>query len=116
MLADTSLVHSQAIVAGSLDWSGLSGVLQSVAYVVVSAAAAILAYGVAWSLTHQRKVSASIDSRLGHLELGVNGVSDGEPPLIDKVRLIESRQSGIVDTLDRVCHHLGIPEHRHEAD
>lgn len=99
-------------VGNEVDWAGLAGFLKSIAYVVVSAAALFLAYGVAWSMIHQRKVTASIDSRLGHLEVGVNGIQPDEPPLIDKVRGIEARQHGVLATLNRICNHLGIPPHQ----
>ena len=91
----------------------LAGVLTSVAVIIAALALLAIAIGVLYSLTHQRKVSASIDSRLGHLELGVNGVTGepDDPPLVDKVRNLERGQQSIAETLDRICGHLAIPTH-----
>ena len=100
------------------DWQGIATLLRSLAYVVIAFAVVIIAAGVCYSLLHQRRVTASIDSRLGHLELGVNGIEDGEEPLIGKVRGIQDQvgtlrthQGSIIATLNRICQFLGIPEH-----
>jgi uncharacterized protein YoxC len=94
------------MIAAGYDGQALAEVIKAVAFAIGAIALLALAIGVAWALMHQRKVSASIDSRLGHLELGVNGVTgeSDDPPLIDKVRRIER-------TLDRICDHLAIPSH-----
>lgn len=98
------------MLAAGYNGASLADTLRSVAYIIGAFALLALAVGVAWALMHQRKVSASIDSRLGHLELGVNGVTGepDDPPLVDKVRNIER-------TLNRICDHLAIPRHEKEA-
>ena len=94
------------MTAAGYDASTLADIIKAIAYAIGAIALVVLAVGVTWALMHQRKVSASIDSRLGHLELGVNGVTGepDDPPLVDKVRNIER-------TLDRICKHLAIPAH-----
>ena len=84
----------------------VSDVLRSVAYIVGAIALLVIAIGVMWALLHQHRVSASIESKLGHLDLAVNGVTGlpDDPPLVEKVRRIER-------TLDRLCVHLSIPTH-----
>lgn len=94
------------MVAASYDASTLADVLRSIAYIIGALALLAIACGVAWALLHQRRSTMRIESKLGNLDLAVNGVehTDEDPPLIDKVRRIER-------TLDRICDHLAIPTH-----
>ena len=94
------------MAATGYDASTLAEIIRSVAYVIGALALLAIACGVAWALLHQRRSTMRIESKLGNLDLAVNGVehTDEDPPLIDKVRRIER-------TLDRICDHLAIPTH-----
>ena len=82
----------------------VSEVVKAAAMVIGALGLLALSVGVMWSLLHQRRVAAVIDSKLGHIDLAVNGVAhtDDDPPLVEKVRRIER-------TLARICDHLAIP-------
>ena len=105
------------MAATGYDASTLAEIIKAAAYAIGAIALVVLAVGVTWALMHQRKVSASIDSRLGHLELGVNGVTGepDDPPLVDKVRALQrdlqQGQQDMIGTLNRICDHIGIPKH-----
>jgi len=94
------------VLATGYDGHTLAEIIRSVAYAIGALALLALACGVAWGLVHQRRSTMRIESKLGNLDLAVNGVANTEedPPLIDKVRRIER-------TLDRICDHLAIPSH-----
>lgn len=89
----------------------VSEVIKSAAMVIGSLGALAFAVGIMSALLHQRKLTARIDSKLGHIDLAVNGVAhtDDDPPLVEKVRRIER-------TLARICAHLDIPHHTTESD
>lgn len=94
------------MLATGYDGQTVAEVLRSVAYVIGALSLLAIACGIAWALLHQRRTSLRIESKLGDLDLAVNGVqhTDDDPPLVEKVRRIER-------TLDRICNHLHIPSH-----
>lgn len=79
---------------------------------------AVLALAVAWRLIQRRetdKFRAHVDSRFGSLEVSleqvataVNHVSDGEPTLIQRVRMMEDHAQWEVEVLTIVLRNLGI--------
>lgn len=89
------------------DVDSIANVFRALAYAIVALAVLTLCAGISWAIIHQRRFSAKVDSKLGAIDLAVNGVAPDEPRLIDKVRRIES-------TLDRICTHLAIPTHTEE--
>lgn len=101
-----------AVIAAA-DWTALAGFFKSIAYIIAAGAFAATAAAALVAVTGGRKLSAHIKTKLADLDMAVNGVdhANGERPLIDKVRTIEARQSGIVGTLNRICEHLQIPTH-----
>lgn len=86
--------------------SNLSEELRAIATIILALSALVGVVLLGWVLIHQRRSTIRIESKLGNLDIAVNGVDKaaGEKPLIDKVRRIES-------TLDRICGHLGLPTH-----
>ena len=103
--------------AAAINGAALADTITAVAWAIGAIGLAWLAVGVTYALMHQRRVSASIDSRLGHLELGVNGIdgTEDDPPLVDKVRALQKGQRDVIGTLNRICDHLGIDHHKKEA-
>lgn len=95
------------MLASGYDGQTLAEIIKAIAYLLGALALLAIACGVAWALLHQRRSTMRIESKLGNLDLAVNGVAhtDEDPPLIDKVRRIER-------TLDRICDHLAIPTHQ----
>lgn len=87
--------------------------------ILVGAVAVLLLFAaIAFSLVTRRKgdqLRAHLDTKLGSLELSVeqvskavNHVQDGEPTLIDRVRLMEAHQAWEAEVLALVLRHLGI--------
>lgn len=104
-------------------WAELAGFFKSIAYILTAVAALAVGAATLVAVVGGRKLSAHIKTKLADLDMAVNGVDKdaGERPLIDKVRLIEERQtsvvggmSAIIRTLDRICTHLHIPTHSQE--
>ena len=91
--------------------------LHEVALILGTSSAFLIAIGVLWLLMIRpwRKVTASIDTKLGHLELGVNGIDANEAPLIEKVRQLQRHQAWHVEVIALICERLKIdtPEPPH---
>ena len=84
--------------------------LHEVALILGASAAFLVALGVLWLLVIRKwhKVSGSIDTKLGHIDLAVNGISKGEAPLIEKVRQLQRHQAWQVDVIAAIGVHLGL--------
>ena len=84
--------------------------LHEVALILGASSAFLVALGVLWLLMFRpwRKVSGSIDTKLGHIDLAVNGIEDGEAPLIEKVRQLQRHQAWQVQVIAAIGEHLGL--------
>lgn len=94
--------------------SDLSDLLTSIAIVIGAMAFLTVAVSIPIALHKSRKVTSHIVTKLGSIDLAVNGVkgTDEDPVLVEKVRRIERDNKVIVTVLQRICDHLGIPFHR----
>jgi hypothetical protein len=97
----------------AVQWAELAGFFKSIAYILGAVAFVTVAVAALVAVSGGRRLTAHIKTKLADLDMAVNGIDHdaGERPLIEKVRTIESRQSGIVTTLNRICVHLEIPTH-----